>query len=348
MTELKWKPNLGANPVTWLLEQAAALGEGQTCQVHLDHHGSWPETEHLVNQKMLFAIASALGAGKPLLIRGEPGSGKSHLARAAAEVLDRHFFSYVVQPQTEYQDLLWTFDHTKRLATAQLMAASDEKTITKILGNKGKSDFASLFEPTTFISPGPLWYAFDWDGVNKGCFSHDYKPEPRQGKDQGLVLLIDEIDKAEISLSNGLLEVLGNGSFKVPHLEQAIGADQINKPLVIITSNSVRELPSALLRRCVILDIVLPEEEALINHLVAIGQAQFGRELLSEELMKKAAEKIIEDRRGAVEAAAKSGQAEFIDLLNVLKEVDVVEDRIEYVERLAGFFAKNKANKAHQ
>jgi len=278
---------------------------------HLPEQGTWPEADHHVSYEAMTKLIAALGAGRPLLVRGEPGVGKSHFARAAAELLGRHFISYVVQPYTEYQDLLWHVDHTQRLGSAQLMSASssfDEALIESSLAIE------------KFITPGPLWWAFDWSGDKPPCRS-TYTPDVELEKypaSKGVVVLIDEIDKADISLSNGLLEVLGNGAFSVPGWVQRVVVNRSNPPLVIITSNDCRQLPAAFLRRCVLLDLILPEEDELVEHLVKIGNVRFTH--MDQKVLRQAAVQIVSDRKQGNELA-RSGQAEYLDLLKTLNAI---------------------------
>ena len=278
---------------------------------HLPEQGTWPAADHHVSYQAMTTLIAALGAGRPLLVRGEPGVGKSHFARAAAELLGRHFISYVVQPYTEYQDLLWHVDHTQRLGSAQLMSASgssSEKLIERSLAIE------------KFITPGPLWWAFDWSG-NKPTCQTAYTPDvelEQYPAATGVVVLIDEIDKADISLSNGLLEVLGNGAFSVPGWVQRVVVNRSNPPLVVITSNDSRQLPAAFLRRCVLLDLILPEGDALVEHLVKIGKVRFPH--IDQEVLRKAAEQIVSDREQGNELA-RSGQAEYLDFLKTLDAI---------------------------
>ena len=333
------------NEVKKIMQQAAALADDELITQPLKQQGSWPECVHLLNKKSLLAIAAALGAQRPLLIRGEPGTGKSHLARAAAALLERHFISTVVQPYTEYQELLWTFDHTQRLADAQLMSLSGDAGKPVAQANKQKTPIAELLAPSRYTSPGPLWYAYDWIDASKQICKTAYQPEPTEDNKapDAQVLLIDEIDKADISLSNGLLEVLGNRSFRVPHRAQAIGGGKQTTPLVILTSNSIRELPSALLRRCVLLDLSLPTGKELISYFVKVGRAHFP--LMDDKVLTAAAEQICDDREQQAKHSLKTGQAEYVDLLRAVQNSGkTVRQQQDSIEHLANFFFKHQAN----
>jgi MoxR-like ATPase len=238
-------------------------------KITLEAVGSWPKTAHIFEEKSIWAINAALTAQRPLLIRGEPGVGKSQLARAAAKKLGRAFISDVVNSHSECQDLLWSFDAVARLGEAQaLVACSPDQNVKEVL------------DPLKFLSPGPLWWLFNWESAmqqSENCINKKRKPEQPENWNpkMGSVLLIDEIDKAEVDLPNGLLETLGNGAFPVPYSEEFIKLpDGTPNPLIIITTNEERELPAAFLRRCLVLEMALPKEKTeLIEWLVARGKA---------------------------------------------------------------------------
>jgi MoxR-like ATPase len=338
------------NSVKDIMKQAMALADGKFVSQPLPQQGSWPQTTHLLDKHCLLAIAAALGAQRPLLVRGEPGTGKSHFARAAAELLDRHFISTVVQPQTEYQELLWTFDFTQRLADAQLMSLGLElfQQQCGATADSPESDMTAteLLAPSGYTSPGPLWYAYDWSDAQQQCCQTGYQPEPTNDKQapESLVLLIDEIDKADVSLCNGLLEVLGNRSFRVPHRALPVGGQTDNEiPLVILTSNSVRELPRAFLRRCVLLDITLPESDALEAHLQTIGGAHFPE--MDNSVLTSAAQQIRQDRDSQSTHTLKTGVAEYVDLLRALQNTaPTATEQLQQIEALAAFFFKHQPN----
>ena len=333
-----------------ILQQAEGLTKGKFVTQPLPHHGSWPEATHLLDKKSLLAIAAALGAQRPLLVRGEPGTGKSHFARAAAALLNRHFISTVVQPYTEYQELLWTMDFTQRLADAQLMSQGLDIVQPPDNADQNGSEqqikqtAAELLAPLRYTSPGPLWFAFDWADAHQQPCKTGYQPEPTLDNQppQSLVLLIDEVDKADVSLCNGLLEVLGNRSFRVPHRKQAVGGKaESESPLVILTSNSVRELPRALIRRCVLLDFSLAEGDELEAHLCTIGHAHFPD--IDNAVLQAAAQQIRQDRDRQSGQTLKTGVAEYVDLLRALQQAGSDKhQQLKQVEQLAAFFFKHQ------
>ncbi len=294
--------------------------------------GTWPKTWHLFDSKPANAIVAALASNRPLLIRGEPGLGKSQLARAAAHVLKRRFISTVIQPDSEYQDLLWGIDHTQRLADAQLAS---------VQGNAGKlKDFKN------YIGTGALWWALNWKEASqqsKNCSYNFCPPDEPQSPDaatEGVVLLIDEIDKADIGLANSLLEVLGNGHFPVPPLEGKIVETEGIDPLIILTTNDTRQLPAALQRRCVVLNMNMPER--VQDYLVNLGRAHHAD--MDEDILDEAASQIVKDRT-ACQELPKTGQAEYLDLLRALGNVSKsVEGQREWLQKLGSFFQKSPAD----
>ena len=285
--------------------------------------GSWPEAWHIFDSPSVHALAAAEAAQRPLLIRGEPGTGKSQLARAAALVRKRLFVSVVVNARSECQDLQWQFDAVGRLGEAQMLAHS---------ASKEAKDLADL-SPQRFLTPGPLWWVFDWVSAEtqyQAC-AHplDAPLVPPEGwkPENGSVLLIDEIDKADADLPNGLLETLGNGDFGVPYLGQSVRqSQQCPPPLVIITTNEERELPAAFLRRCLVLPLSLPrEDDELVDFLCERGEVHFGKRC-TEGVRRKAAELLLEDRRSALsQGLPPPGQAEYLDLLRAICELATEE-----------------------
>ena len=284
-------------------------------RIDLPQAGSWPESKHIFDIKSIWAVKAALAAERPLLIRGEPGTGKSQLARAAAVKMKRAFISDVVHSRSEPQDLQWQFDAVARLGEAQ------------ILGSSGKGESRDALEPRRFLSPSALWWAFDYRNADEHCNKYKVnclKPDKPEGwkPENGCVVLIDEIDKADADLPNGLLETLGNGAFTIPHLDKPIGiADGATPPLVVITTNEERELPRAFLRRCMVLHMELPkEDESLTDWLVERGGLHCSG--LSKSIRKKAAAQLIHDRKAALNLGhSPPGQAEYIDILRALVEL---------------------------
>jgi MoxR-like ATPase len=293
--------------------------------------GSWPESVHEFDEASVYALMAAEAAGRPLLVRGEPGTGKSQLARAAAVASGRLFLSVVVNARTECQDLQWQFDAVARLGEAQVLAA----------GHDG--DRLARLNPVHFLSPGPLWWALDFgsahDQRNRCHSPPDPVPElpPAWQPGKGSVVLIDEIDKADTDLPNSLLETLGNGDFSVPYLGDSVRrSGEAPSPLVIITTNEDRELPAAFLRRCLVLSLSLPEP--LDDFLCRRGKAHFGGRCAAS-VREAAARLLVEDRRAALDRGwPPPGQAEYLDLLRAVAGMaDDEAGQLSLLERLRRF-----------
>jgi len=281
--------------------------------LHLPKLGSWPESTHLFEDQHGYALMAAEAAGRPLLLRGEPGTGKSQLARAAAVATGRLFLSVVVNARTECEDLQWKFDAIARLGEAQIMASVPD------------SERLNRLEPARFLSPGPLWWALNWHSA-KAQFNFCSNPSdaiPEQPENwqpgKGSVLLIDEIDKADTDLPNSLLETLGNGDFKLPYLGRSVCREStVPPPLVIITTNEERELPAAFVRRCLVLPLTLPDnKDDLLEFLCKRGKVHFGTKC-SPEVRQRAAELLLEDRSAVEAGQPRPGQAEYLDLLRAI------------------------------
>ena len=288
------------------------------------------EQYHLFDDESALAIRAALAARRPLLVRGEPGVGKTQLAAAAAHVLKRPLVTKVVDSRTESRDLMWEFDAIMRLADAQIAAALLSKTDGSGASGEGKKpgfaggDLRERLAVGNYVRPGPLWWAFDWNDANQQAERtkspiplYDSPADPRNG----CVVLIDEIDKAESDVPNGLLEALGSGRFTPLGQSKPVEV-RGEPPLVVITTNEERVLPNAFLRRCLVLELKLPREDlGLIEHLIERAAVHFpARAKDSEALFRKAAELLVRDRQTARERnlTPLPGQAEYLDLLRAV------------------------------
>lgn len=196
-----------------------------------DHYIASPQLEEVVN------VSIALQ--KPLLLRGEPGTGKTLLARAIAERLGAPLITWHVKSTTRAQEGLYTYDTVQRLHDSRF----------------GDGDVHDLAQ---YIKLGPLGQAF----------KHPQRP----------VLLIDEVDKADMEFPNDLLHELDQMSFAVPETGEVISAAQ--RPMVIITSNAEKELPDAFLRRCVFHYIEFPDA-ALMRRIVDVHYPDLDEALIS-------------------------------------------------------------------
>ena len=157
-------------------------------------------------------------------------------------------------------------------------------------------------------------------------------------------MLVDEIDKAETDVPNGLLEALGNGQFTpFGHVDAVVSGEP--QPLVVITTNEERALPDAFVRRCLVLHLALPEGKALETHLVSRGKAHFPD--MADEVLSMAAGQLAKDRRDAVEARFRPlpGQAEYLDLLRALHHLAPgdAEKQEKLLAELAPFTLKKRA-----
>ncbi len=291
-----------------------------------------PEQYHLFDAESTMAIRAALAARRPLLVRGEPGVGKTQLAAAAANVLKRPLVPKVVNSRTESRDLLWEFDAIMRLADAQVAAAFLSEKDGPGMPVEGKpqgfagEELRTRLAVGNYVRPGPLWWAFDWDDARQQAERtqtpipiFDLSADPRNG----CVVLIDEIDKADSDVPNGLLEALGSGRFTPLGQSRPVEVREGSEPpLVVITTNEERVLPNAFVRRCLVLELKLPRDDpGLIEHLVARAAVHFPRRAEgSKNLFRKAAELLVADRRTARErnVSPLPGQAEYLDLLRAV------------------------------
>ncbi len=291
-----------------------------------------PKIRHLFEDRELDAINAALAAGRPLLVRGEPGSGKSQLARAAAQALGRAFVAKVIDARTESRDLLWTFDAVRRLADAQVLAAR---------GAKDAAAVAEALQEMRYVTPGPLWWAFDWQSATAPAEGIEVEAPPvadGASADRGVVVLLDELDKADSSVPNGLLDALGQGGFDGPaRLRVECGAVP---PLVVVTTNEERSLPDAFLRRCLVLQLRLPRgRDALMEWLKRRGRAHFADDELSNKVLARAAKMLAQDRERLLrQGLTPPGAAEYLDLLRaVARSERTAEEQLELLERVGEF-----------
>lgn len=273
---------------------------------------------HVFEEPDVHAVNAALAAGRPLLLRGKPGTGKSQLALAAAVGLGRAFVSQVIDARAESRDLLWRFDAVRRLADAQAASATQEAR-RKRQGEAG--DDGDWLHERYYTAPGPLWWAFNWPSATSQAKRAGVEvPVPRRGcsPENGVVVLLDEIDKADSSVPNGLLGVLGDGEFEVPGVEHV--ECQGVEPLVVITTNEERSLPDAFLRRCAVHHLALDRDrQKLFEWLLRLGRAHFDE--LADEVLSEAAEMTLDDRAECLrEEVHPPGGAEYLDLLRVVAE----------------------------
>ena len=304
--------------------------------IPLPPRGGLLESVHVIDEESVLAINAALATGRPLLVRGEPGTGKSQLARAAAEGLGRAFLSYAVDGRTETRDLLYSIDAVARLAEAQVMGARKDVKDEEVRRN---------IELIKFVQPGPLWWAFDWPSAHEQAeLSKAEKPDPveEQAHERGAVVLVDEIDKADAAIPNGLLDALGSGRFAVPGRAPVARNTGRPAPLVVITTNEERSLPDAFLRRCLVLHLKLPEKrEELVEVLIDRGGHHFPK--CAVAVREHAAQLLATDReKMRQQDLAPPGLAEYIDLLHaVTRQREGEKEQIKLLDLIAKF-ALNK------
>ena len=175
--------------------------------------------DYVASQQLMASVNVAIALQKPLLIKGEPGTGKTMLAQAVARSLDKELIIWNIKSTTKAQDGLYMYDTIQRLYDGQF-------------GEEGVDDIAH------YIKLGKLGEAFE--------------------SDKQVILLIDEIDKADLEFPNDLLWELDQMEFYIHETKRTVKAKQ--RPIVIITSNAEKELPDAFLRRCIFHYIDFPDE----------------------------------------------------------------------------------------
>ncbi len=197
---------------------------------------------YVATEDLMIAVNAAVALERPLLVKGEPGTGKTVLANEIATALDQPLIQWHVKSTTKAQQGLYEYDAVARLRDSQL---GDER----------------VHDIKNYITKGKLWEAF----------TSDVKP----------VLLIDEIDKADIEFPNDLLLELDRMEFHVYETQETIFAEK--RPVVIITSNNEKELPDAFLRRCFFHYISFPDEETM-RQIVQVHHPEVQKRLVSEAM----------------------------------------------------------------
>jgi len=328
-------------------------------KIELFARDNLPEQFHLFDERSAQAIRAALAARRPLLVRGEPGVGKTQLAEAAAKVLGRPLVRHMVDSRTESRDLLWTFDALMRLADAQVASAlipripparaTEEGTVVAEFPESLKQDLRARLDVENYVRPGPLWWAFDWgDATKQATRSGTLAPVLEAGADpeKGAVVLIDEIDKADADVPNGLLEALGAGRFTPlgRHKPVEIAGQP---PLVVITTNEERVLPSAFVRRCLVLPMALDRDPDLAKQLIARAGVHFESKAKDyAALFQKAAELLVAERIAARErfVSPLPGQAEYLDLVRAVLNLEAGSglDPLNILESVSSFALKKQ------
>jgi MoxR-like ATPase len=198
--------------------------------------------QYIATDDLMMAVNAAVVLQRPLLIKGEPGTGKTQLAQEIARALDRPLHEWHIKSTSKAQQGLYEYDAVSRLRDSQL-------------GDARVHDIAN------YIVKGKLWEAFESDA------------QP--------VLLIDEIDKADIEFPNDLLRELDRMEFYVYETRELVRAR--HRPIIVITSNNEKELPDAFLRRCFFHYIRFPDEETM-TRIVDVHYPGLRKDLLAEAL----------------------------------------------------------------
>ena len=259
---------------------------------------------YVATDDLMLAVNAALTLKRPLLVKGEPGTGKTMLAEEVAAALDMPLLQWHIKSTTKAHQGLYEYDAVSRLRDSQLGEAK-----VKDIHN--------------YIVKGVLWQAFTAE-----------KP---------VVLLIDEIDKADIEFPNDLLRELDRMEFHVYETRETIRA--VNRPLVVITSNNEKELPDAFLRRCFFHYIKFPEAETM-RRIVEVHFPGLKQELL------QAAMKTFFDVRNLPGLKKKPSTSELIDWLKLLVAEDIPaqalqsQDEKVSIPPLVGALLKNEQDTA--
>jgi MoxR-like ATPase len=234
---------------------------------------------YLTNDALEAAVNASLALERPLLVRGEPGTGKTLLAEAIAEALGTELIHWPVKSTTRAQDGLYVYDTVQRLYDSRF----------------GDGDVKDIRH---YIKMGPLGRAF--------------------GAKERIVLLIDEVDKADLEFPNDLLHELDRMRFVVNETGDEVVAQQ--RPVVIITSNNEKELPDAFLRRCVFHFIDFPDVE-LMRRIVAVHHPTIDRELVDQAVV------AFYRLRELPKIRKRPSTSELIDWIAVLKNANVGTER---------------------
>ncbi len=234
--------------------------------------------EYVATDELQMAVNAAIQLQRPLLIKGEPGTGKTTLAEQIAQSLDLPLIQWHIKSTTKAQQGLYEYDAVSRLRDSQL---GEEK----------------VHDISNYIIPGKIWQAFT--------------------SEQQCVLLIDEIDKADIEFPNDLLLELDKMEFYVYETKELIKAHI--RPIILITSNNEKELPDAFLRRCFFHYIEFPDTLTM-EKIVAVHYPDIKKQLLSQAM------DVFFDLRKIPGLKKKPSTSELIDWLKLLMADDIPAD----------------------
>jgi len=255
---------------------------------------------YVATDDLMMAVNAAITLQRPLLVKGEPGTGKTMLAQEVAGALGRPLLQWHVKSTAKAQQGLYEYDAVSRLRDSQL-------------GDGRVHDIAN------YIKRGPVWDAF--------------------ASEQPAVLLIDEIDKADIEFPNDLLRELDRMEFYVYETQQTVQAR--HRPLILITSNNEKELPDAFLRRCFFHYIRFPDRETM-ERIVDVHYPGLKKALLEKALT------VFFDIREVPGLKKKPSTSELLDWLKLLAAEDIPpealhsQDQGKIVPPLHGALLKNE------
>ncbi|MBS8228907.1 AAA family ATPase [Vannielia litorea] len=254
---------------------------------------------YVATEDLTVAVNAAVALERPLLVKGEPGTGKTELARQVSEALGLPMIEWHIKSTTRAQQGLYEYDAVSRLRDSQL---GDER----------------VHDVSNYIKRGKLWEAFAAPGR--------------------VVLLIDEIDKADIEFPNDLLQELDRMEFHVYETGETVKA--VHRPIVIITSNNEKELPDAFLRRCFFHFIKFPEMETL-KQIVEVHHPGIKAELLTTALTQFYE---IREQPGLKKKPSTSEVLDWLKLLLAedLSPEDLKRDGANALPKLHGALLKNE------
>ncbi|MEX2488469.1 MAG: MoxR family ATPase [Pseudomonadales bacterium] len=255
---------------------------------------------YIATEELQMAVNAAVNLERPLLIKGEPGTGKTMLAQEIAESLGHRLITWYIKSSTKAQQGLYEYDAVSRLRDSQL---GDDR----------------VHDIRNYIEKGKLWEAFE--------------------SDERVVLLIDEIDKADIEFPNDLLLELDKMEFFVYETGETIQAK--HRPIVVITSNNEKELPDAFLRRCFFHYIQFPDRDTM-QEIIDVHHPGIKQDLVKEAM------EIFFDVRKVPGLKKKPSTSELIDWLKLLLADDIPEeilrnrDTSKAIPPLYGALVKNE------